>query len=422
MMSESICIRNGSSAAAKLLSVQGFKMPFDSNFLLNVMNKSQELPLSKIPFYMLNNDFIINSLLKKILGNVINSTVNFTIMCLRNKSRDLAMAYICSACITSTVPMEKKVLERVLEYIKQTPRIVLSDPFIIKYLSEMIGDQNISVIEAIANHKKSDPRFLYIPVKLVGFWPDGHVNFLLIDHLTKKIYYFDPHIHNNCTGEIITELISLCYNLIKDYGYMFKSVFTLSIEPGDIQRNDPHCQTWVLLFCCLYVLNINNIDQCIVAASKYSSALIDVFMCYIGQFESEIQEWKEDPLGSNMKELNKQTYKIMEFIDSFEQVKNTSKQYEHLYKFISYYYDCFDIYDKVDFSEVRAEYRAVSIEQLIVKLSNLYLYILANNREDYVLREIRLNIEDTIKRNDESFTKEEIRRLYAVIRTIRRYM
>lgn len=414
----SICVRNGS---VDILSIN-INTPFNSNFLLNIMAKPQDFPLFTLHRSTLQSEFVAGSLLKKILGNdIINSTVNFTIMSFHNECLTSAINHMQNAYISNTYPEQQSMIKCNIEKMKKSTKIVWSDPFLLGIVFKSLGRNNNNVIKMIKKHAHFGPRFLYIPISLRGFWKVGHANFLLIDRVTRTIYYFEPHISNKYTTQIIGGLSNLCKKIMGSVIYEFKSIRELPIALRSIQQNDPLCRTWVLLFCCLYVLNIDNVDQSIVRASKYSYSLMDIFLRYIGQFENEIREWRESPLCLNVQELAMQVRDIKEFKNNF---KRTTDQYAgrtHLCRIIDQYFECFDLYNKLDFSEVLIDNRILYFKILLIKWDKL-LYILYNKRPYYVLYKIYSDIKHIVKFNSEAFTKVEIQQLITVHNIVQQYM
>lgn len=413
----SICIRNGSSGAASLFSIQGVNMPFDLSFLFNLISRPQDFPLFSISIYALSDDCIIENLLKKLLGDTIKCTTHFIIKCFINEKLDTFINCIQNAYELNENPEEGDLLKHSLKIMKRMPRVICSNSVLLGKLKD-VRVCNKTVVNSITKYlKERNHRFLYIPIRLSGFGENGHANFVLMDNITGKIYYFEPHVRNDWSLEIIRELTNL-FGPLLNYGWEIKSICELLIPSDAIQQKDILCQTWVLLFSCLYVLNIDNIDQSIITASEYSSALMDVFMCYIGQFESEIREWKRAHAINNDSRPAEQMDKIIKFKHYLTQGNKRA----HLYNFLNQYCECFDPYDKIDFLDVNLSYRIAMMAVLIAKWKLLELHIRCDGSDELVLRKIYKDISDLLKNEINALTSGEIHRLNNVANNIRRSM
>jgi uncharacterized protein YeeX (DUF496 family) len=128
----------------------------------------------------------------------------------------------------------------------------------------------------------------------------GHANIVIFNKLTKKLFYFEPHIYAEWTNDITNKVTQIIKNIVGDFQFEdLSQYFICPTEFGaqrtlGLQSDDPYCQSWSVLAVIVYLLNPDVPIAAIFKAldnKTNKQVLISQFMYWL-EFKYKKGNWK----------------------------------------------------------------------------------------------------------------------------------
>lgn len=241
-------------------------------------------------------------------------------------------------------------------------------------------------------------RFLYFPITIL--FPiegmNGHENAVIVDKHKEKIYHYEPNVHEN--ESLNKEIMQYFSKLFPNFKIEFLKDVDCPIGMQSLTQSDT-CQSWVLYFGLLRILNPNKPTTRIIKHvsydSNYTKLVILQFIFYIYSiFSQKINEglqdivpiYRDPSLYTIPRNITKKFTLVKKEEYLLEEIEKNTRKIEHLRymataEFIKQYLSENDIYLDV----ICEKNGLVTVKTILTKyIENFYMYLDQRDMARYV--------------------------------------